>query len=96
MGVSRENLALMRRFADEGRLPLRIDAYADGDSGALADLCEHGLYRHDGGRLQMTGVKLFMDGALGSAAARPCWSITATTRATAACWSPIRPPSARR
>ena len=66
MGVSRENLALMRRFADEGRLPLRIDAYADGDSGALADLCEHGLYRHDGGRLQMTGVKLFMDGALGS------------------------------
>ena len=66
MGVSRENLALMRRFADEGRLPLRINAYADGDSGALADLCEHGLYRHDGGRLQMTGVKLFMDGALGS------------------------------
>ena len=66
MGVSREGLALMRRFADQGRLPLRIDAYADGDRGALADLCEHGLYRHDGGRLQMTGVKLFMDGALGS------------------------------
>jgi len=66
MGVSREDLALMRRFADAGRLPLRIDAYADGDSGALADLCEHGAYRHDGGRLQMAGVKLYMDGALGS------------------------------
>lgn len=66
MGVSRQDLALMRRFADEGRLPLRIDAYANGDSGALADLCTHGLYRHDGGRLQMTGVKLFVDGALGS------------------------------
>lgn len=66
MGVSREDLALMRRFADDGRLPLRIDAYADGDSGALADLCAHGLYHHAGGRLQMTGVKLYMDGALGS------------------------------
>ena len=66
MGVPREDLALMRRFADAGTLPLRIDAYADGDSGALADLCEHGLYRHPGGRLQMTGVKLYIDGALGS------------------------------
>ena len=66
MGVSREDLALMRRFADAGRLPLRIDAYADGDREALADLCAHGLYRHEGGRLQMTGVKLFVDGALGS------------------------------
>ncbi|WP_372012461.1 amidohydrolase [Pseudoxanthomonas sp. 10H] len=66
MGVSREDLALMRRFADEGRLPLRIDAYADGNREALADLCAHGLYRHPGGRLQMEGVKLYMDGALGS------------------------------
>lgn len=66
MGVSRAGLALMRRFADEGRLPLRIDAYADGDGPALADLCEHGLYQHDGGRLKMKGVKLYIDGALGS------------------------------
>lgn len=66
MGVSREDLALMRRFADEGKLPLRIDAYADGDGKALADLCEHGLYRHPGGRLEMRGVKLYADGALGS------------------------------
>ncbi|WP_019397599.1 MULTISPECIES: amidohydrolase [unclassified Pseudoxanthomonas] len=66
MGVSRADLALMRRFADEGRLPLRISAYADGDREALADLCEHGAYQHPGGRLQMKGVKLFVDGALGS------------------------------
>jgi len=66
MGVSRQDLALMRRFADAGRLPLRIDAYADGNAGALADLCGHGAYRHAGGRLRMQGVKLFMDGALGS------------------------------
>jgi predicted amidohydrolase YtcJ len=66
MGTSRADLALMRRFADENKLPLRIDAYADGDSDALADLCEHGLYQHAGGHLQMRGVKLYMDGALGS------------------------------
>ncbi|KRG39641.1 amidohydrolase [Stenotrophomonas pictorum JCM 9942] len=66
MGVSREDLALMKRLADQGRLPLRIDAYADGNQAALDDLCRSGLYQHAGGRLQMRGVKLFMDGALGS------------------------------
>ncbi len=66
MGVSREDLALMKRFAEQGRLPLRIDAYADGNGEALQDLCNGGMYRHAGGRLQMQGVKLFMDGALGS------------------------------
>ncbi|GAB3056840.1 amidohydrolase [Stenotrophomonas tumulicola] len=66
MGVSRQDLALMRQFADAGKLPLRIDAYADGNGDALADLCAQGAYRHAGGRLQMRGVKLFMDGALGS------------------------------
>lgn len=66
MGVSSENLALYKRFADAGKLTLRIDAYANGDGQALADLCEHGLYRHADGRLQMHGVKLFIDGALGS------------------------------
>lgn len=66
MGVSRADLALMRRFADAGALPLRIDAYADGNGDALADLCAQGAYQHPGGRLEMRGVKLFMDGALGS------------------------------
>jgi predicted amidohydrolase YtcJ len=66
MGVSRETLALYRQLADDGQLPLRIDAYADGDSGALADLCAHGAYRHPGGHLKMAGVKLYIDGALGS------------------------------
>ncbi len=66
MGVSRGDLAVMKRLADQGKLPLRIDAYADGNHGALDDLCANGLYTHPGGRLQMHGVKLFMDGALGS------------------------------
>ena len=66
MGVSRQELSLFRKFADAGRLTVRIDAYADGDRDALADLCKDGLYRHAGGRLQMHGVKMYIDGALGS------------------------------
>jgi predicted amidohydrolase YtcJ len=65
-GVKLEELALYRRFADAGRLPLRIYAMADGDNAALAALCAMGPYRHAGGRLQMRSVKLYADGALGS------------------------------
>jgi len=68
MGTSLELLGHYRRRADEGRLPLRITAYADGDGAALEHLCaKHvGGYRHDDGRLSMPGVKLYADGALGS------------------------------
>src|SRR3546814_9606036 len=69
MGVSAGELALYKRFADAGKLTLRSDAYADGDRQALADLCAHGIYRHAGGRLEMRGVKLSLDGALGSTGA---------------------------
>jgi predicted amidohydrolase YtcJ len=65
-GVSLKQLALYRRFADSGRLPLRIHAMANGDAEALDALCAMGHYRHPGGRLQMRSVKLYIDGALGS------------------------------
>lgn len=65
-GVSLKQLALYRRFADAGRLPLRIFAMADGDAAALDALCAMGRYRHPSGRLQMRTVKLYIDGALGS------------------------------
>ena len=66
MGVSLADLTLMRRFADAGRLPLRIRAYANGDAEAMAALCAMGPYTHGGGRLAMHGVKFYVDGALGS------------------------------
>jgi predicted amidohydrolase YtcJ len=66
MGTRQADLELFRRFADEGRLSMRIQAYADGDREALARRCAEGAYRHPGGRLQMAGVKLYIDGALGS------------------------------
>lgn len=65
-GVSLKQLTLYRRFADSGRLPLRIHAMADGDAAALDALCAMGHYNHPSGRLQMRSVKLYIDGALGS------------------------------
>lgn len=66
MGVSRDDLRRYRRLADAGRMPLRVYALADGDREALADICTSGPYAHQSGRLRMRGVKLYMDGALGS------------------------------
>ena len=65
-GVSLRQLEAYRTLADAGRMPMRVYAMADGDSAALAHLCEAGVYAHPGGRLQMRAVKLFSDGALGS------------------------------
>jgi predicted amidohydrolase YtcJ len=66
MGVSLEDLGLYQQFADAGRLSMRVTAYADGNGAALAALCKNGPYAHGSGRLRMSGVKLFADGALGS------------------------------
>jgi hypothetical protein len=66
MGTSLADLMLYGRFADEGRLTLRVVAYADGDSEALDALCREGSYQHGSGRVRMAGVKLYADGALGS------------------------------
>jgi predicted amidohydrolase YtcJ len=66
MGTSLADLELYGRFADEGRLTLRVVAYADGDAEALEALCREGPYRHGSGRVSMAGVKFYADGALGS------------------------------
>jgi len=66
MGTSVADLDLYRRFADDGRLTLRVVAYADGDAAALEQLCRSGPYRHPSGRVIMAGVKFYADGALGS------------------------------
>jgi len=66
MGTSSADLELFRRFADEGRMTLRVVGYADGDQAALAGLCASGPYRHASGRVRMAGVKFYADGALGS------------------------------
>lgn len=66
MGVALHELGDYRILADQGELPLRITALADGDHAAFDALCAMGPYAHPGGRLRMRGVKLYIDGALGS------------------------------
>jgi predicted amidohydrolase YtcJ len=66
-GVSEPTLDLLRAMADDGTLPLRIQAFADGNGTALAARCrDGGPYAHPRGRLAMRTVKLYSDGALGS------------------------------
>jgi predicted amidohydrolase YtcJ len=64
--ISLGTLRVYQQLADRGEMPMRITAFADGDSDALAWLCENGLYQHPSRRLKMRTVKLFIDGALGS------------------------------
>ncbi|WP_132999166.1 amidohydrolase [Luteimonas arsenica] len=66
MGTSDDGFALMQRFADRGALSLRVRAYAHREADAIDARCREGAYRHASGRLDMRGVKLMIDGALGS------------------------------
>lgn len=65
-GVSLAELRVMQRLADDGEMPMRITAMADGNGKALEWLCQEGVYQHPSHRLQMRTVKLYIDGALGS------------------------------
>ena len=66
MGTSPRGWAAMRRLAERGRLNIRIIAYADGFEpfGSVAGTKPTGWLYAD--RLNLLGVKLYTDGALGS------------------------------
>ncbi|MBO9725577.1 MAG: amidohydrolase [Novosphingobium sp.] len=66
MGTSIEDWQSMRRAADAGRLRIRIVTYADGvDNMALIGGPRPTPWLYDD-HLKMNGVKLYLDGALGS------------------------------
>lgn len=66
MGTSIEDWQSMRRTADAGRLRIRIVAYADGiDNMTLIGGPRPTPWLYED-RLKMNGVKLYLDGALGS------------------------------
>ena len=66
MGTSDGDFALMQRFADRDALSVRVRAYASRGAQAIDARCRDGAYHHPSGRLDMAGVKLMIDGALGS------------------------------
>nr|WP_052018377.1 amidohydrolase [Novosphingobium lindaniclasticum] len=66
MGTSIEDWQSMRRTADDGRLRIRIVSYADGvDNMTLIGGPRPTPWLY-GDHLKMNGVKLYLDGALGS------------------------------
>lgn len=80
MGIGSEELAVYRQLAEEGRLPLRVFAYhEDPMPAALSRYPRSSAYQAELmrlgqrlgppetiGRLALRGIKLYMDGALGS------------------------------
>jgi predicted amidohydrolase YtcJ len=66
MGTSAEDWAVIRRAGDAGRLNMRILSYASGIDSLLAVAGASPTPWLYDGRLRMVGVKLYLDGALGS------------------------------
>ena len=66
MGTTSENWNVMRRAGDAGYLSVRILAYASGIDNLLAIAGSRPTPWLYDGRLRMVGVKLYLDGALGS------------------------------
>jgi predicted amidohydrolase YtcJ len=64
MSVSADELAMQIELAAAGALPIRIDNYLDADAGA--QVLKSGPYQDSSGRVRVRGVKLYVDGALGS------------------------------
>ncbi len=71
MGVDDETVAVYRRLAASGELPLRVNAYLAGSPELAARLGERELEPDDGDAyFAVVGMKLFADGALGSRGAK--------------------------
>jgi hypothetical protein len=66
MGTSAEDWSVMRRAGDAGRLNVRIISYASGMDNLLAVAGTRPTPWLYDNRLRMVGVKLYLDGALGS------------------------------
>ncbi len=64
MGVSQSGLAAMRALEDEGEMTLRVTVYLAGESDDITQAITQAPDRE--GLVQVVGVKIFTDGAMGS------------------------------
>lgn len=69
MGLDPQTVQAYRELASAAALPLRVVGYAAGDPAAVTSLAK-APPRAPTGRFHLRGVKLFVDGALGSRGAR--------------------------
>jgi predicted amidohydrolase YtcJ len=67
MGVGLRTINVMKKLADEGKLLIRIHAYIDGVGNTWNEFLKGGrLVGHGNNFLNVRGIKLFVDGAMGS------------------------------
>jgi predicted amidohydrolase YtcJ len=64
MSAQRDDLTILNRLAAEGRAPIRVDLYLDVNQ--ASEVLAHGPSSDAEGRIRARGVKIYMDGALGS------------------------------
>ncbi len=67
MGVGLRTINVMKKLANEGKLPIRIHAYIDGVGNTWNEFLKSGrLVGYGNNFLNVRGIKLFVDGAMGS------------------------------
>jgi predicted amidohydrolase YtcJ len=64
MSANNDDLLILRRLASQNRAPIRVDLYLDVNQ--AGDVLAHGPRGDAEGRIRARGVKIYMDGALGS------------------------------
>lgn len=64
MSTDAEDVKVLMALAAEGRLPIRVDVFMTPEDSA--EVLKRGPYQDATGRVRVRGVKLYMDGALGS------------------------------
>lgn len=65
-GVNAQEVELFKRLAESNELPVRLHSLIAASEPKLPELLAAGRYRSDDDRLQIRGVKVYGDGALGS------------------------------
>lgn len=67
MGVSERTIQVYKKLADDGLLPIRIHAYVDGIGETWKKYLQEGkLVGYSNNFVNVDGIKLFVDGAMGS------------------------------
>jgi predicted amidohydrolase YtcJ len=67
MGVGERTIQVYKKLADEGKLPIRIHAYVDGIGDTWNKYLKEGkLVGYGNNFVNVDGIKLFVDGAMGS------------------------------
>ena len=64
MSANQDDLAILRQLSASGAAPIRVDLYLDVDQ--ARDVLAEGPWSDAEGRIRTRGVKIYMDGALGS------------------------------